>query len=283
MSNFVSDIDRSSWTRGRLRCELEEAWSKSTPVTQDGFFPNSVLMGNDRLPLSGGVHPFFSYYGSKWSSALNYPRPKYKTIIEPFAGSAGYSLRRPHLNVILYDVDNKVVGVWDYLIHATEADVLSLPSKVECVDDLAICQEAKWLIGFWLNQGASSPCRVPSSRMRNGLRPNAWWENGLKKRIARQQRRIRHWKVVQGSYEETGDVEGTWFIDPPYIVAGRHYRHRISDYQKLSKWCSSRRGQVIVCEQMGAGWLPFQYLYRINTNDGGGRVGYSDEVVWYGR
>jgi hypothetical protein len=39
------------------------------------------------------VRPFFSFFGSKWRVAPHYPAPERDLIIEPFAGSAGYSLR----------------------------------------------------------------------------------------------------------------------------------------------------------------------------------------------
>ena len=36
----------------------------------------------------------FYYYGRKKQIAKYYPEPKYDTIVEPFAGSAAYSLYR---------------------------------------------------------------------------------------------------------------------------------------------------------------------------------------------
>lgn len=41
------------------------------------------------------LKPFFTYFGGKYRIAPRYPKPQYNTIIEPFAGSAGYSLRYP--------------------------------------------------------------------------------------------------------------------------------------------------------------------------------------------
>ena len=49
------------------------------------------------------LHPFFSYFGSKYRMAKHYPEPLYDIIVEPFAGAAGYSLLYPHKNIILYD------------------------------------------------------------------------------------------------------------------------------------------------------------------------------------
>ena len=35
--------------------------------------------------------PLFKWFGSKWSASKHYPRPLYDTIVEPFAGGAGYA------------------------------------------------------------------------------------------------------------------------------------------------------------------------------------------------
>ena len=105
----------------------------------------------DRLQL------FFTYFGGKWRIAQHYPYPKYDTIIEPFAGSAGYSLHYPERKIILCDIDPIICGVWDYLIKSSESDILALPTVIEDTRLLNVCQEAKWLIGFWLNKGSISP------------------------------------------------------------------------------------------------------------------------------
>ena len=39
------------------------------------------------------MKPFFRYYGGKWRDCAKYPPPQFDTIVEPFAGSAGYSVR----------------------------------------------------------------------------------------------------------------------------------------------------------------------------------------------
>lgn len=65
--------------------------------------------------------------------------------------------------------------------------------------------------------------------------------------------------MICGDYTDAPDVAATWFIDPPYQIAGREYRHdsRAIDYTALGAWCHARRGQVIACENVGADWLPF--------------------------
>jgi hypothetical protein len=48
------------------------------------------------------LRPFFGYYGGKWRDAVkHYPPPEHTRIVEPFAASAGYSLRYPDRKVIL--------------------------------------------------------------------------------------------------------------------------------------------------------------------------------------
>ena len=71
----------------------------------------------------------------------------------------------------------------------------------------------------------------------------------------------------------------TWFVDPPYQGAGKHYRFGSEhiDFLALAGWCKSRPGQVIVCENKGAGWLPFRELADVKTTRADRR---SREVIW---
>jgi len=227
------------------------------------------------------LQPFFCYYGGKWRVATKYPAPRHRVIVEPFAGAAGYSLRHPERDVILYDVDPIICGVWDYLIRVSESEVASLPLHVEHVDDLDVPQEAKWLIGFWLNKGTSSPRKMPSKWMRAGQHVNSFWGEAVRERIASQIDAIRHWRIVNAPYDQAPDVGATWFIDPPYQgKCGRQYRFSDVDFPALGAWCQARRGQVIVCEQEGADWLPFRFLGVFKSTEGkhGGKT--SREMIW---
>ena len=232
------------------------------------------------------LRPFFSYFGGKWRTAKHYPAPRQDLIVEPFAGSAGYSVRHPHKAVILNDLDPVVCGTWDYLIRAPEEEILSLPEwdgTWATTDDIKIPQEARWLIGWWINKGSSRPGKTPTTWMRS-VPPTGenFWGAGIKARIARQQQFIRHWIVTSKDYSDLPNLDATWFIDPPYQEAGKEYKHGASgiDFSELGAWCSSRNGQAIVCENKGAEWLPVRDFRDIKASPGARRTGVSKEVIW---
>lgn len=208
------------------------------------------------------LRPMFPYYGSKWSKILKYyPEPKYDTIIEPFAGSASYALHYYERNVVLYEKYDKVAAVWDYLINASSREIRELPYEFGLVSDLVnIPQEARWLIGFWINAATVSPCNKPSAWVRAYPGKANWFNPRFRERVATQVELIKHWKVIHGSYDGALNREATWFVDPPYQDAGGHYVESEVDYAQLASWCKERKGQVIVCENAGADWLPFEEL-----------------------
>lgn len=249
-------------------------------VDRSGPLPTGRPMG-DAVPVN--LRPFFSFYGGKWrDTPRNYPAPAHPNIVEPFAGSAGYAVRYPDRRVQLYDIDPVIVGVWDFLIRATPAEVLAIPDLDAggSVDDLRVPQEARWLVGFWLNKGCAEPRISPSSWMRSGVRPGSFWGARVRETIARQLHAIRHWRVRLSSYQDIPtSAASTWFIDPPYEVAGAHYRYGSSgiDYADLGRWCSALSGQVIACENAGATWLPFESRGAVKTTRRGKR---SEEAVW---
>lgn len=229
------------------------------------------------------LRPFFGYYGGKWRDALkHYPAPRYGTIVEPFAGSAGYSMRYPDRKIILCELDPIIATVWSYLIRVKPKEILSIRDLApgETVDDLKVGEEAQLLVGLWLNRGIARPRKSPSKWMREGIRPGSFWGRRVKETIASQVDAIRHWKVYNRSYEHCPSPrEATWFIDPPYERAGGHYTFGPDglDYAHLAAWCRSRRGQILVCENAGATWLPFRVLGEVKTTRAKRR---SKEVYW---
>ncbi|WP_176064140.1 hypothetical protein [Anaeromyxobacter diazotrophicus] len=237
------------------------------------------------VPVDGrpALRPFFGYYGGKWRDATKYyPEPKHGLVVEPFAGSAGYALRYAHLKVVLCELDPVVFAVWKYLTKVKDSEIRKLPllRPGQSVDDLHLPPEPSWLIGFWLNRATASPRKNPSAWMRSGVRPGSFWGERVRDTIASQVEFIQHWKVYHRSYENCPvKKSATWFIDPPYQRAGKHYKlgSEQIDFRQLADWCRSRKGQVIVCENQGADWLDFQPLASVKTTRRGRR---SVEVIW---
>lgn len=230
------------------------------------------------------LRPFFSFYGAKWRAAKYYPAPVHERLIEPFAGSAGYATRFPERQVLLNDLDPYICGVWDFLIHASEGDINHLPTVVEHIDEVNASQEAKWLIGFWLNNGATAPCKTLSAWGKEYTSDCNFWGAGIKQRLITQVPFIRHWKVSNVSYDSLENDLATWFVDPPYTQAGKHYRMKFDNpdmFDDLAGWCKKREGQVIVCEADGADWLPFQPFKNVKSNPSSRGKRISKEVVWY--
>lgn len=233
--------------------------------------------------------PMISYFGAKWRAAPKYPPPKYGTIVEPFAGGAGYSLRYADRDVILVEKEPRLAAMWKWLTSATKDEIMDLPLEITDLREMDLRAEAKTLIGFWLQGGTGRPCNVPSSWMRSlgekcviGLASNYWGKN-VRFAVAQWVSEISHWKIIGGSYEMAPDISATWFIDPPYQVAGNTYRmgSKQIDYAALGEWCRSRNGQTIVCEVQGADWMPFEFFASIQSSTGKGRKKESQEVIWY--
>lgn len=212
---------------------------------------------------------FFPYYGSKFRLAKEYPAPEHRTIIEPFAGGAGYSARWYDRDVFLLDLDPLIAALWQYLIGVSSAEILRLPllGPEDHIDDFRICQEAKWLIGFWLMPGDTRPMKKLSSWGIAGLGSSRYWGESARAKIAQRVNLIRHWQAAEATYNEIPNCKATWYIDPPYQNARAGYKYKWSNktinYPHLGEWCLERKGQVIVCEQEGADWLPFWKLKDI--------------------
>jgi hypothetical protein len=233
------------------------------------------------------MKPMFSYFGSKYKLAKRYGAPRHDTVIEPFAGSAAYSLFWEPKRVILIDKNPIIASIWKYLIAASEADIMALPQDFESTKDLDIPQGAKNLIGFWIGKGKASPGITKSKwgKQYSDATDCKVWNAAVRVRIASQLEKIRHWEVISGDYTQAPDMEAHWFIDPPYIAAGRRYPVKDVNYDDLGEWSRNRKGFVQVCENDGAIWLPFQPFHSVNTyhhmkDDGIRAAKYSHEVLY---
>jgi len=215
----------------------------------------------------------FSYYGSKSKLAKYYPNPIYDKIIEPFCGAAFYSLFGDNWKkeVFLYDKSEVIVNLWNFLIQCQPNDILKLPD-IECKENInnhkQLALEEKSLIYFCSNRGSARVYSIAGKY-------NSW--NKKKIEIANNLYKIRHWKIELKDFEDIGDIKATYFIDPPYKFGGHRYycSNKHIDFNKLAKWCKNRNGQVIVCENSKADWLPFRFLREIS-----GQKHKTTEVIW---
>lgn len=236
------------------------------------------------------LRPFFSYFGSKYRIVPRYPAPLYPTICEPFAGAASYACAYPDRRVVLVDRDPVIVGVWRYLIRTSAAEILALPDILEgmTTDDVRAPEEARALIGFWLNAACTAPRKRPSRwALEAHTGSQLYWGPRVRARLAAQVEHIRHWRAIEGSYEgASGREPATWFVDPPYQWMGKCYVHGSSaiDFAHLARWCREREGQVIVCENEGADWLPFVPFVHAKAVSNRHRRGpaISCEAIWCG-
>ncbi len=214
----------------------------------------------------------FSYYGSKSKIVDYYPPPKHKRIIEPFAGSARYSLKYWQNDVLLIDKYPVIVDVWNYLKTASEQDIKGLPklNTGQTIDDYDLSDIERKFMGFMVQDGTTGMRRTASyfAVKRMDEKFNFIIENLHK---------IKHWEIKLGSYDELENVEATWFIDPPYEFGGHEYKcsNKNIDFDKLAEWCKERNGQAIVCENTKATWLPFKPMKEMQ-----GTMFKTTEAIW---
>ena len=220
----------------------------------------------------------WSYYGSKSKIVKYYQKPRHSKIIEPFAGSAKYSMKYFEYDVLLVEKYLPIVKLWRWLQTCSKKDITSSPilKEGDTLDSFHFdCEEQKIFMGFLTAQGVAKPQNKATFRATTH-RPN-WIKYSLN-RISNDIEKIRHWDIVHGDYECVRNIKATWFIDPPYVKGGEHYPEgsKNINYEKLSKWCKERNGQVIVCENQDAEWLPFSPLKKMK----GSRKSLM-ESVWY--
>src|ERR1700756_2298232 len=148
------------------------------------------------------MKPFFPYFGSKLSLARYYGYPKYRPVIEPFAGSACYAVYWGVRDAILIDKNEIICAVWKFLIDCSDSDIKSIPTVFDTVDELSVIQEVKWLIGFWINRGSEKPRLSRSTWAKSEISIGNCmdWGEEAKSRIISQKDRIKNWKIIQADY-----------------------------------------------------------------------------------
>ena len=226
------------------------------------------------------MKPMFLLLGGKHKLARHLGRPRYSHVIECFAGSAGFSTYWEPPKVTLIERDPTIAGIWRYLIKATPEEIMRLPSRIDDVAELPgnTCEEARHLIGMWMNRATAQPVKRRSKWAKRPYYAPFFWGEQIKLRLATQVDQIKHWQLIEGSYEQAPDIVGHWHVDPPYEVAGHHYRYNNIDRAALADWCRQRRGFVQVCEAEGASWLPFEPLAEVTTHHNRART--SREAVY---
>lgn len=216
----------------------------------------------------------WSYYGSKSNLVKYYPPPKHQKIIEPFAGSARYALRYFDREVLLVDKYEVIVKIWKWLQKCSPSDILGLPKmkKADNIRAYNLSEDEELFLGMLCGASATSP--------RFKVSPFTAEKNGYKNlyiNIANKLHRIKHWDIQLCDYLQIDNQEATWFIDPPYQHGGHAYVHsnKDIDFKELAKWSTSRYGQVIVCENTKADWMPF---YPLIKNRGSSNT--TTEAIW---
>ena len=201
----------------------------------------------------------FRFYGGKIADAHRYAPPRHDTIIEPFAGGAGYAchwlMKGAAQRAVLVDADPLVIDAWNRILAATPDEILAWPTPIlgERSSDLL----ATVLTG---GSGLTGEAKVTPRMIEHfpeQRRRIAWLRGHIGDRVD-----VRH-----GDYTTAPDIPATWFVDPPYETQGRRYRMNGSaiDYGGLAAWCRTRQGQVIVCEAEPAAWLPFRPMRTLST------------------
>ncbi|HRK52788.1 MAG TPA: hypothetical protein PK185_02675 [Cyclobacteriaceae bacterium] len=214
----------------------------------------------------------FYYYGRKKQIARYYPSPNYDAIIEPFAGSAAYSLfgNNWKKRVILIEKDEKVAGIWDWLINqATIEEIKNLP-------DLKVGDKSSEFLHI-VHAATKMAFHFKTIKVTPVLERN--WE--ISRRIfAENLHKVKHWEIITGDYTLAPDIEATWFIDPPYKgEAGMGYKQssKLIDYEALATWALDRKGEIIFCEGSNGDYLPFKTLIELKGVAGKS----SKEVMFY--
>ncbi|HWA29158.1 MAG TPA: hypothetical protein VG734_26140 [Lacunisphaera sp.] len=204
--------------------------------------------------------PLFKWFGSKWLSAKRLPPPEHELVIEPFAGSAGYSLRHASRRVQIWEDNFNLLILWAWLIGpARTAEILEIPLGTPVGTDirtLGLSQGQSLLLKHWQRTNNYGDCWTVSPW---GNLPGQWTAN-TRARVADEVHEVKHWKLAAPDFSEVA----TYFFDAPYQLNYR-YGARAFDYQALAVRVRAlpAGSQVIVCEarcqKTGAApdWLPF--------------------------
>jgi hypothetical protein len=234
--------------------------------------------------------PLFKWFGSKWLSSRLLPAPLHTSIVEPFAGSAGYSLRHCRSDVSICEIDKHISRLWQWLIgDASESTIRDIPIDIPVGTDirtLPLSIGQKLLLKTWQRTNNVGDCWTISPW---GNSPGQWTAN-TRSRVANEVGAVKHWKILpDGLSVLVGARNGgaaTWMIDPPYQY-NYQYRGTPIDYVSLAESVKLLKGQIIVteaiCQKTGKvpDWLPFVFFGdRITSRRKKNENHHSKELIW---
>lgn len=216
--------------------------------------------------------PLFKWFGSKWNASAYYPKPSLEFIIEPFAGSASYSLRNSQDHqVILAESNPLVYQLWTWLIgEATSEMILEIPVGIKEFTDIremGLSYGQSLLLKHWQRTNNVGNCWTISPW---GNLPGQWTEN-TRSRVAHDLQFVKNWEIYPDYKDAPRHYRATWFIDPPYQYNYK-YKSVPLDYSVLGENLRLLKGQVIVCEAldqktgMRPTWLPFSDFRKTVTS-----------------
>ena len=231
----------------------------------------------------GSLRCLFSYYGSKSKLAARYPKPAHDLVIEPFAGAANYALRYHEHQVVLNELNPRTWSIWNYL--------LNTPIETVLAEDPRVAKKGQQVVDMVpgdVDPGLLELLRANCNMGSAGAQVSetvTWfaevkWHN-VHSRLEWFLPKVQHWRLQPCSdYSQIANCQATWFVDPPYerIGKAKKYTYHRLDHAALGRWCRQLRGQVIVCENAGAGWLPFEPLAKALSR---GNTAPTGEVMWH--
>lgn len=212
-----------------------------------------------------------SFYGGKSKIADLYPEPRHSLIIEPFAGAAAYSFRHARLGsgrtAWLNDIDERTGNIWEFLLAPDARDWVERywPATVKAGSrgtDYLPPESPTGLFELFraeANQGTQGARGV--HEVVTSMGEKCWPRT--RDKFLEIIPLISHWRFTRRDYSQIPcGMLATWFVDPPYSgEPGSRYRSGNGlDYSSLGDLCHRMAGQVIVCENEGADWLPFNKL-----------------------
>lgn len=231
-----------------------------------------LLVGTEvgQQVMAKPLRPLFKHFGSKWASSKHYPAPLPDSrIFEPFAGSAGYSLRYHWHQVTIWETDPHLQELWCWLIYkATSTDVLDIPLNVPEGTDirsLGLSWGQQLLLKHWQRTNNVGNCWTISKW---GSSSGQWTKN-TQIRVADEVNAIKHWKFEQPSWIEPG----TYHCDSPYFYNYQYKQKRFNYEQYVANINKIPPGSLImaceaVCPKTGAvpDYLPFTFSHSQVTS-----------------